>query len=767
MVEEKGGHWKYREWINKWKIQITLLVGVTLLALLCAFWNAAKMRTGLEYSTREYCKEITAQMGEGVNFGINSKMIELDNVADSISQAFDSSETAALEEFMMRKANILDFDALFLVNRQGEYVLQASTEKNETDIQKLDVLPSIEKSFQGEACVGFLEGQTLFYSAPVYMEKKSVYVLVGIRSKKIMQSFITSNAFDGNTISCIIDHRGGVILSPTDMNPFMELDSIFMNDSQSDVSEEIRQMQQNMRNGEAGTIRFTDINGDENLLAYNPLQINDWFLLTIVPADLISGSISIYTFRSFLIVGGTGLIFLVLLMLIYRLYSDNQKRLTRLAFEDSVTGGMNNAAFWMQYRSRTKEQDVLGCAVILLNVRHFKLFNAKFGFAAGNKVLRDIYEGIEAHLDKEKNEFATRAEMDHFFIFLKEYNKDRILTRIQEMEDTITFRLNEKFPRNQLSLAAGCYFVDDPTLDIRLIQDRAWIAAGDEMEINRTGCAFYNDSIAARIKKEQELDAMFEQSLANHEFQVYLQPKVNLDNRKIQGAEALVRWCHPEQGMISPGDFIPLFERNGKICQLDFYVFEEVCKFYQRRQEEGRPWYPVSVNLSRHHFYEEDFLDKFYAMHQAYHLPKYSIEFELTESMFFDQAHNERIKKGIDRMHQLGFRCSMDDFGSGYSSLGILKEFDVDTLKMDRSFFLDMDSEKAQDIIRSVVALTAKLQMETVAEGIEEIGQIEFLRSIRCDVVQGFFFSKPLPMEAFEKWVCQYEEGLSAQSENM
>ncbi len=128
--------------------------------------------------------------------------------------------------------------------------------------------------------------------------------------------------------------------------------------------------------------------------------------------------------------------------------------------------------------------------------------------------------------------------------------------------------------------------------------------------------------------------------------------------------------------------------------------------------------------------------------------------------MFFDKGHNERIKRGIEKMHEMGFRCSMDDFGSGYSSLGILKEFDVDVLKMDRSFFGDMRSEKARDIIRSVVELTSKLQMETVAEGIEKIDQIEFLRAVGCDTVQGYFFSKPLTMDAFESWANQYDSGV-------
>lgn len=758
-MEEKQWRRKLTQPFRKRENQIGLLSGITIFALLCAIWNTAEMRSGLEYSTREYCEEITAQMRDAVSFGIDSKMIELVNVADSLSQSFDDSETASLEEFLSRKAGILEFDALFLIGSQGECMVQAIGEGSDLDGGKIREMFSAGEFFQDEVQMGFVEGQMLFYTAPVHMESGLPHVLVGIRSKETMQGMISSNAFEGNTLSCIVDREGGVVLSPTNLNRFMELDSIFKNDPQGEASTELRQMQEDMRNGKAGTVRFTDVTGSENLLAYNPLQINNWFLLTIVPVDLMSGNISSYLFRTVLIVLGTALVFLLLLLLIYRVYNDNQKQLTRLAFEDSVTGGMNSAAFQLKYRRLLRERRPPKAAVVLLNVRNFKLVNEKLGFGAGNEILRAIYQGIGEQLDGTRDEFAARGEMDHFFLCVSESCSEQIQARVHQMEESINRRLSITHPGNYLTFAAGCCLVEDTALDIRTIQDRARVAARDETAVAPGRCVFYNDSIAKRLQREQELDAQFADAIASRGFQVYLQPKVDLNSGRLRGAEALVRWNHPTLGVISPADFVPLFERSGKICRLDFYVFEEVCRFYKRRKAAGKPWYPVSVNLSRYHFYEEGFLDKFQAAAQACGLPENSVEFELTESMFFDRAHNERIEKSISRMHRMGFRCSMDDFGSGYSSLGILKEFDVDVLKMDRSFFLDMESEKARDIIRSVVELAAKLRLETVAEGIEKAEQIEFLRAIHCDTVQGYFFSRPLPMDEFESWVSQYEAG--------
>lgn len=754
-VKEKSWKRPFGRILGKRKTQIGLLACITALALSGALWSIEEARQELEYSTQEYCREITGQMRDAVDAGIGAKLVSLVNMADSISRVFDHNDLGPLEEFLTRKAGILDFDALFLIGGPEEEMLQVMEGDLEVDTDWLRQQFTGSKLYREEVQMGFLEGQTLFYTAPVLIEGAETHVLVGLRSKETMQGIITSSAFQGNTLSCIIDRQGGVVLSPTELKPFQDLDSIFQSDRQGKPVQALEKIQTDMAKGSAGTVRFTSITGRENLLAYHPLEINDWFLLTIVPVNLMAGDISGYFLRTFLIVMGVALVFLLLLLMLYRIYSDNQKELTRLAYEDSVTGGMNDAAFRQRYQREVLEQGEGGKAIALLNVRNFKLFNEKQGFSMGNEMLRMMNQSIEGQLDK--GEFVARGEMDHFFLCLNETDAEGLQARVHGLQETVSRWVNQFYPGQQITFASGCCLAEQPEEDIRVLMDRARIAARDEAAVTRGRCVFYNDSIARQVKREQELDAQFSRALARGDFQVYLQPKVALESGGLRGAEALVRWNHPELGLISPADFVPLFERNGKICQLDFYVFEQVCAFYRRRTAAGKPWYPVSVNLSRHHFYEEDFLEKFHATAQACGLAPRAIEFELTESMFFDRAHNERIKRGIARMHQMGFCCSMDDFGAGYSSLGTLKEFDVDTLKMDRTFFLDMSSEKARDIVRSVVELAAKLDMETVAEGIEREEQLDFLRAIRCDMVQGYVFSRPLPMEEFEDWARRYE----------
>lgn len=237
-------------------------------------------------------------------------------------------------------------------------------------------------------------------------------------------------------------------------------------------------------------------------------------------------------------------------------------------------------------------------------------------------------------------------------------------------------------------------------------------------------------------------------------FRFTCSPRCGWKTGSLGGAEALVRWNHPRRGMIYPSDFIPLFEKNGKICRLDFYVFEEVCRAIHRWARNGMRLFPVSVNLSRQHFDDPEVLLKFKDIADRYEIPAGLLELELTESIFFDDQRIENVKHQIRKMHRLGFRCSLDDFGAGYSSLGLLMEFDVDAVKLDRRFFLDVSREKTQVVVRSIVELAEKLGADIVAEGIETPEQLAFLKTVGCRLVQGYIFSKPLPLPEFEeRWI--------------
>lgn len=750
--------WKTAQLFRRRTVQFWILVVATFAALLAAFWNTADMWESLEDNAREYGEEVTAQMRNTVYMGMNEKMVELVNVADSIAQVYETKQTAAMEEFLTRKGKLLGYDALFLMDPTGTCVLRTPAKEDEPITEEsMERLFRTGLYFQGpETRAGFLAGQTMYYAAPLTIGETREFVLVGLRNKDNVQRIISSDAFDSGTLSCIVNSKGEVVLSPTDINPFNSLVRVFQTDSSEEETEELRQMLQNMAAGSAGTVLFTSVFQEELLMAYHPVGINDWFMLTIVPMDLVAGSFSEFFLSTAMIVVGLFLIFLLLLWGAYRAHMENQTNLTRVAYEDDVTGGMNGEAFRERCWELYQEHRLRGGAVVLMNVVHFKFLNDKLGYETGNLVLRLIYESMCQEIQEDRGEFAARSEMDNYFLYLRETKPERIQERTTQLIEAVNRRMDREYPGNRLHFSVGCCVVHNRSLDARIMLDRARLAAQFGGKAGENECVFYRENMTDKLRQEQELDGMFDNALAAREFQVYLQPKVRTDSGELAGAEALVRWQHPERGLIPPGEFIPLLERNGKICQLDFYVFEEVCRMYRRRREQGKPWFPVSVNLSRLHFYEEHFLDRYGAVAEENGVPAGAIEFELTESIFFHQEDIVQIKNSIAEMHRMGFRCSIDDFGFGYSSLGILKSFDVDALKIDRSFFADIQSPKAQEIIFSVIELAGKLHMETVAEGIEQAEQVEFLQRIRCDMIQGYYFSKPLPMDVFEQWAEEY-----------
>lgn len=584
----------------------------------------------------------------------------------------------------------------------------------------------------------------------LYQENNIIGVLGGTGNKESMQRLIQPVSFDGQGLTCIADTEGNVVISPTDLDPFMRLDDIFKEDSEETTVRNIKRMQENMKEGKNGVFSFVAVDGRELILSYNILKSYDWVLLTLVPADLISYETDRYVIQTFAIVAGTIFLFLFFLLILLFIYRNNRRRLEYIAFVDAVTGGMNNAAFCLKLRETLKNARRNEYTVAVINIRNFKMINESFGTHEGDRTLHYCMQILRKNV--KEGEIAARGNADDFFLCLKEGNRNIVAARLQEIVREInSFNENLENPYH-LSFRQGAYLIDEPDLDSTIIQDRVMTACMNQQEFGENSCVFYDICFTQKMKQEHELNAMFRGALENGDFKVYFQPKVSLEDEKTAGAEALVRWQHPEEGMISPGDFIPLFEKNGNICRLDCYVFEEVCRTIDRWRREGRKLFPVSVNLSRQHFKRNDFLNQFADVAAKYRIPEGLLELELTESIFFDDNSIAMVRESINRMHELGFKCSLDDFGSGFSSLGLLKEFDVDTIKLDRRFFLDMSKPKAEDVVECLIDLAGRLKVKTVAEGIETQEQIDFLKQIHCDMVQGFFCSPPLRAEEFEEW---------------
>ena len=395
--------------------------------------------------------------------------------------------------------------------------------------------------------------------------------------------------------------------------------------------------------------------------------------------------------------------------------------------------------------------------LIEADIRGFKFINQNYGEEAADNLIL-YYSKTLNKFCKDFRAILGRGFADHFYIFIKVNSVTKAMTTFKELVDEFTIELRNYeipfFPKFGVSF----HMPGDKTKKntVQLLIGQASFAKSSIKDNLLTQYSVYNSKLLEKINEESFIESHMEQALEAHEFFVMYQPKISLTDDKIVGAEALVRWNNPKFGLMSPDQFIPLFERNGFITKLDYYVYDEVFKFLQSRLVKGEKVVPISVNMSRNHNRPEKFMHDFMEIFNKYSISPNLIQLEILERSVMD---NETLHDITEKLHQEGFTVAMDDFGSGESSLNMLTKIPVDVLKFDREFLnSSTDSnghidKKSEKFIHILIDLSKNLEKQTVFEGVETQAQRDFLRSIECDQAQGYFYSKPLSEQDFIQFI--------------
>ena len=400
---------------------------------------------------------------------------------------------------------------------------------------------------------------------------------------------------------------------------------------------------------------------------------------------------------------------------------------------DDLTGLQNMRHFLISAKPHIQEMWKAGKTPVLLyfNMRNLKAFNNRFGFHEGDILLQELARLIRGEFGMDR---SSRFESDHFAVYTELQGADQKLKRLFEKSDRIN-------GGNNLPLKVGAYKLQDDGTNLSAACCRAKMASDSITEQTKSAVVYFTEDIMRQTAMHRHVLRCFEKALREEWVEVYYQPVIRTRTQTACGTEALVRWNDPMYGMISPGQFIPALEENGLVCQLDLYVVEQVCKNYRRLLDEGRNMVPVSVNLSRKDLLHADLVSTIDDILERYNVPRSFINIEITESAFVEGK--EQIGRLIEQFHQLGYQVWMDDFGSGYSSLGVLKDCSFDELKIDMSFLSNF-TEKAQKILRSVVHMAGEIGIRTLAEGVETAEQYDFLKDIGCEKIQGYYFGRPM-----------------------
>ncbi|SDB10222.1 EAL domain-containing protein [Eubacterium oxidoreducens] len=418
--------------------------------------------------------------------------------------------------------------------------------------------------------------------------------------------------------------------------------------------------------------------------------------------------------------------------------------------EDFLTGVFSKDYFYQLVNEQLLLSEGQSYDMLVADIENFKLINDSFGVEEGDKLLQ-YFANVIRECARRYHGIVGRIGGDHFALLLPCHESGREKTEKLEHDiaDEITASLMAYPLKFRIYAKLGVYQCNNTMLTISQICDRAMLAAQEIKGNYNVNISYYDDAIRQRLLLEQEIEGEMKTALETGQFQVFFQPKFSIKDEKHAGAEALVRWIHPEKGIIPPGQFVPIFERNGFISELDLYVMRQTCDFIANQKRNHLPYVPISVNVSRRDIYNESLPQVLSKIVESYQLDISDIHLEITETSYTENS--QQLIGVITKLKQLGFVIEMDDFGSGYSSLNMLSELPIDVLKLDMRFLQNSLNAYSQNssILSFIISLAKWMNISVVAEGVETKSQLEYLRNLNCDYAQGYYFAKPMPRDEY------------------
>lgn len=393
--------------------------------------------------------------------------------------------------------------------------------------------------------------------------------------------------------------------------------------------------------------------------------------------------------------------------------------------------------------------------VVCSDIKHFKYINDTYGYKRGDTLLKEFAHRMTT--DNPCLICAARVYSDNIVMASKvhsDMSNDELRNAVNDVNLALESEFREKFLDRRLKFCTGISIIDknDRRLDAETTVANANLARKAAKGMEEDCCVLFDSRMIERIKREMEITSYLSKAIEKGEFKIFFQPKIETKSHEIIGAEALVRWQRPDGKFIFPDEFIPLIERSGQIVELDYFVYREVFRFIANRLAKGRKAVPVSMNVSRVHLAKMGILSYVQSLFHEYQVPSDLVEFELTESIYIDNSR--RALELINGLHGLGAKVSMDDFGSGYSSLNLLSRLPIDTIKLDKVFLKEEHlQENDRIIISCVVDMAKRLHITSLCEGVETLEQSDYLSEIGCEIQQGYYFSKPIPQDEFEEFV--------------
>lgn len=737
--------------IKKIKLSVVVFICCIVLSILYffIFWHANSLSLGLSSKT---ISEINKNSSLALSNTLKSDIVLLEFIANNIQTTIENNSNADFSKLIknMYKDTDFSYESIIYITNEGKCWTEDGKAQNISNYNHFKkFFDPKQKTLDNQKFFSNSDG--VYSYVPVKVNDETVGILFGIYSPKELNKSYLNSTYGSEGVLFIIDSDGKIVLDPdNETNYNIKFSNFFDLINQSYSNSKSQEDIKNHLSENKSGVETLFINDIPFIVAFSPVDdINDWYEIYLVPRSVALENMDYLLFTSVLM--ATLIIFLFALIgySYSRANITHSENIHELIYKDPLTGYRNFLKFKIDAEELLKSQKDAQYCLCYFNMIGFKFVNETFGYNVGDEVLNSISSILNNSMNED--EIFARVSGDRFIVLKK---RDSDSQSINDFVFSLVDKISKISPlissRIRVQAHAGVYIIEPSSkLNLNAMFDRAIIAL---KSINRsdTCIAIYDEGLRTEQIENKEIEQKMENALKNGEFHVYVQPKYKTSDRTLVAGEALIRWHDPEKGVVSPMEFIPLFEKNRFIYNIDRYVLEVVCRFLRMRINENKEIVPISLNVSPIEIMIPNFTQSYISIKDKYNIPEGLIELEFTEGVFFE--NQILFKEVIIELKAAGFCCSLDDFGSGYSSLNVLKEMPVDVLKLDRMFFKESDDiARDRSLIRSVVAMARSLKIKTVAEGVETLDTVEFLKIIGCNMIQGYIYARPMPIDDFEK----------------
>lgn len=729
---------------KKYTTYFIIILLIILITTLFLFFYINKVQKLTIQNTLNSLREITKQDVSKINSITNEHKRILETIISEIEKQKVKTPQEVFEIYFNNLGSS-QFSRIAIMYKNGETLTSdGQTVDLSNEKENFFIKDEIQISKNRQSKVD--EKEINIYSKTAILNNEKVVILLVTETSKYEEILIQS-IYNGNGYEYITTNTGNIIAkSQNSEENFNNGIYEIINDKIDNTKKNklnIEKMERDLKTKKSGELVLYKGIG-KYFVTYQKLEVNDWYLILVTQGSVVAQELNQVVRIIFVI--SIMIISMILIFSIYIVITEERKNKTlyNLAYIDKVTKLGNYNYFNENGKRIIEHQD--DSYILVLDIDKFKTFNKKYGHKLGDKLLYNIGEKLLEILPKDT--LVCRIANDFFGIILA--NEKNIDIQVQDIIKKLSkIIINEK--EYIIFVTLGIYKTEKNKYNLLECFDKALIAHENAKGNLEKQYYIYSEALELKIEKEQEIENIMQQALENEEFEIYYQPKILLKDEKMVSAEALVRWNRNGK-ILPPNEFIPIFEKNRFIIKLDKYILEKVCQDISKWKKEKKNIPIVSVNLSKEHFYNEDFIEEYIKIIKGYQIESEKIELEITESATLSDDVN--IISIMKRIKQVGFKISLDDFGTGTSTLNMLQDMPIDTIKIDKSFVDKIRPEnKKKNIIEYIIYIAKKLNLETVAEGVENKEQIEYLRELGCDLIQGYYYSKPIKLEEFEKWL--------------